>query len=496
MIPVLTAADVKSQDEAASERGIAVDALMRAAGTAVAHAAIELLGGAYGARIVVVCGKGNNGGDGLVAARALARRGARVTASLPLGPANEGAAARALAAYGGDVVALDALPNVLAGADLAIDAIFGVGLTRAPAGEALRAVEALDAAPCPVLAVDVPSGVDADRGRIPGAAVDALVTVTFGGHKPGLLFAPGAGRAGDVLVRDIGMPDDLVDATAWALEGRDVAALLPRREPDANKYRSGVAMLVCGSRTMPGAAVLASAACARSGAGLVMLAAQPDVCALAVERSPEIVTVPLPESPEGVLDEKGLEAIRERIGRAGALAVGPGLTRHLATAVAVRELVAEAQAPLVLDADGLNAFEHDREALAARAYPTVLTPHEGEYARLAGKPVDDRLRDAVDLADRTGAVVLLKGAGTVIASPDGRLAVNTTGGSNLASAGTGDVLTGIIAALLARGLEPFYAAACAAFLHGAAADSVARDTLRAGDVLDALPPIFEALEDV
>lgn len=493
MIPVLVAADVKRQDAEAQARGIAVDSLMRAAGTAVARQAIAMLGGAYGRRIVVVCGKGNNGGDGLVAARVLRDRGAAVTVVLAAEHASEGASARALAAYAGRVADATELGAELARGALAIDAVLGVGLSRAPEGSVASAIRALASASCPVLSVDVPSGVDADTGAIPGVSVSATVTVTLGGYKPGLLFAGGAVRAGEVRVADIGMPAELRAGSAVAYEASDVAARLPVRTVDANKYRTGAAMLVCGSRAMPGAAMLAAGACVRAGAGLVMLASHPSVCAIAVGATPEIVTVPLGDSPEGVVDAKDVEQIAERLDRVRALVVGPGLTRHPATVEAIRALVSRTTATLVLDADGLNAFEGDAGALASRAGAKVLTPHEGEFARLTGEPVVDRIAQARGLAERTGCVVLLKGAGTVIASPAGRVAVNTTGTAALASAGTGDVLSGIVAAFVARGLDVFDAAACATYVHGGAARD-AGGAPSASDVMAAVPGVLRALE--
>jgi NAD(P)H-hydrate epimerase len=220
-----------------------------------------------------------------------------------------------------------------------------------------------------------------------------------------------------------------------------------------------------------------------------MLASHPAVCAIAVGATPEIVTVPLADSPEGIVDEKGVEQIVERLDRVNAIALGPGLTRHAAAADAVRMLVGKTRLPMVLDADGLNAFEGGAGALARRG-SLVLTPHEGEFARLSGAPVRDRMRDALALAERTNAVVLLKGTGTVIASPDGRIAINPTGGVRLASAGTGDVLTGMIVALLARGVHAFEAAACAAWLHGSAAHACGSETPSASEVMNAIPAVL------
>ncbi len=464
---------------------------MRAAGAAVAQSAAAMLGRTYGKRVVVVCGKGNNAGDGLVAARVLARRGALVTVVLAAGDPKD-AALRALRAFDARVVDLGSSPS-LENADLVIDALLGVGITRAPDGAIGEAVRLVAQSACPVLSVDVPSGLDADTGDVPGDAVRAWHTVTFTGFKPGLLFSRGAGLAGLIEVADIGIPRDLRSGTAVALEEADVRMLLPERNTDANKYRSGVAMVVAGSRAMPGAAALVCGGAVRGGAGLVMLAAPASVCAIALAHVPEIVTIPLEDGPEGVFDEKGIDAIRERMQKVSALAIGPGLSRHHATAEAVRRLFAETEVPVVLDADGLNAFEGRLADLGARSHRAVLTPHAGEFARLAGALPANRLEGARALAADTRCIVLLKGYGTVIAAPDGRLAVNATGGANLASAGTGDVLTGLTAALLARGLDGFGAAAAGSFIHGTAADLLAPRVPSASDLLDGIATVMGSL---
>ncbi len=477
MIPVLSADDVRRQDAEAAARGIPVDTLMRASGAAVAAAGIRMLGGAYGRHVVVACGKGNNGGDGLVAAWLLRHRGASVRLALPAGdPPENGPAGRARRAFGGAVIGAGALAEEASRADLVIDALLGVGLSRAPDGAIAGAIADLNAAAPLVLSVDVPSGLDGDTGRVPGDAIRARRTVSLGGYKPGLLTARGRALSPEVEVADIGIPEDLRGGIAWALEASDVAAMIPAREPGSNKYRTGVCLCVCGSRAMPGAAALVTAGAVQAGAGLTILAAPASVCAIAAARIPEIVTVPLGDDGEGILDEKGLEPIRKRLARASALAVGPGLSQHPVTGEVVRALVAGAAVPLVLDADGLTAFAGAAARLSARPAPTVLTPHEGEFTRLTGRPIEDRLAEARQLSADCGCVVLLKGSGTVVASPDGRVLVNSTGNAALASAGTGDVLTGILVAFLARGMDPFEAAAAAAWIHGAAGDRFAHGT--------------------
>jgi hydroxyethylthiazole kinase-like uncharacterized protein yjeF len=433
--------------------------------------------------VVVLCGKGNNAGDGLVAGRYLAGWGAHVTAALVLGEALPGAAGEALRRFPGRRVAPEGLEAALGRADLIVDALFGVGLSRPPEGAAARAIALASAAGAPVLAVDVPSGVDADTGQVLRAAVRAARTVTLGGLKPGLLFEPGRSLAGTVEVADIGVPPDLRGAAARALEASDVRALLPVRAPDAHKRRVGTVLLVAGSRAMPGAACLAAEGAVHGGAGLVVVATPEPVVPSLVARVPEATTIPLPETDEGTLDEKAVDLLRPRLGELHAAAIGPGLSTHPAAVEAVRALVGVLEVPLVIDADAITALAGAPEVLRRRRAPTLLTPHAGELARLVGRPAAelerDRLRAAREAAAGLGATVLLKGPGTVVCSPEGEAFLTLPGGPALAQGGTGDVLTGLAAALLAQDAarpEPRGAAASAAlaaWLHGRAGDRLA-----------------------
>ncbi|MBI4729720.1 MAG: NAD(P)H-hydrate dehydratase [Acidobacteria bacterium] len=505
MLDVLTAEDVRRQDAACEARGIRTAVLMEEAGWGVARTARRLLGGTAGRRIAVVCGKGNNGGDGLVAARHLVSMGARATAVL-CETSMRGAAAENLEAFSfvGRVVGLDGIERELDRADLAIDAVLGVGLSRAPEGSAAEAIRALRASAVPIVAVDVPSGVDADTGSTPGAAVRAAVTVTLGGLKPGLLFQPGRALAGRVEVRDIGVPADLKGGSARALEGEDVRATLPRRSPGAHKRSAGTVLLVAGSRAMPGAAALVAAGAVRGGAGLTTLAAPEAVCRIAISRVPELTTVPIPESEEGTLDEKAVDAILERAGSCDALVIGPGLSIHPAALEAVRLLLAAAPIPLVADADALTALAAAPEIARGRAACTVLTPHAGELSRLVGRPAgtldSDRLRAARAAAADLGAIVLFKGPGTVVCDARGEVFVNPTGGEALAQGGTGDVLAGLLGALCAQraragGRVDARLVAAGAWIHGAAGDrAAARVGLASAGLLPAL--IAEVVHEV
>jgi ADP-dependent NAD(P)H-hydrate dehydratase / NAD(P)H-hydrate epimerase len=480
MEPVLTPAAMNEADRRTIAAGTPVEVLMDRAGRAVAWEVRRVAHGTYGQRVVLVCGKGNNGGDGLVAARVLAGWGMR---------------ARVFElADGIDHVAFT---RALADAHVAVDAMFGTGFRGALAGDAAFVAEQLAAWDGPTVAVDIPSGVDGLRGLALGPIVRATRTVTFAARKPGLVFEPGRSHAGEVVVADIGI-DLGPEAHPGLVTDDDVRAWLPRRAPDAHKWRSGV-MVVGGSGGMTGAPMFVSHAAMRAGAGIVWCGLPGDEAARAASGT-EVITRPLPATPNGALARNAAEPVLAAIGRFGALAVGPGLGSDAEVGLAVRALVAEARVPLVLDADGLNALAGDFAALGARrtlGAPAVLTPHAGEYERLMGRPVgDDRIEAACTLAERSGAVVLLKGPGTVVAAPGGPVALNPTGGAELATAGSGDVLTGIVAGFLARGMAAFEAAAAAAWVHGATADRlVATDGpgLVAGDLIRGLPRTLQGL---
>jgi NAD(P)H-hydrate epimerase len=422
VIPVLTAEEMKAVDEAASEP---VEVLIERAGAAVARAALELLGGSgYGQRVVVVAGKGNNGADGRSAARRLERRGARVLVVDP---------------------GLDALPAC----DLVIDAAFGTGFRGTYSPPAVPAGAR-------VLAVDVPSGgvVQADR------------TVTFAALKPQHVLDPEP--CGSIELVDIGL--DVSSAKAWVVEDGDVVAALPRRARDSHKWQTAV-FVAAGSPGMMGAPLLVARGAMRAGAGYVRLGV-PGADVGALPAGNEAVAISLPAF--GWAD-----VVLEEAKRCKALVVGPGLGRADETAAEVRRLVAESPVPVVVDADGLNVLGK----LPSLSAGAVLTPHEGEFERLAGEPVGgDRFGAVRSLAARTGATVLLKGTTTLVSSPDGLVLAVVAGRPSLATAGTGDVLSGVVGAFLARGLPPLKAAAFAAHVHGRAAGLGYDEGLVAGDL--------------
>ncbi len=451
MQPVLTVAEMNAVDAAAAE-STPLDVLVGRAGQAVARAALELMGGAYGRRVVAVTGPGNNGADGRVASGILAGRGARVTV-------------------------VDAATATAVGpADLVIDAAFGTGFRGeyrfppVPAGT-------------PVLAVDIPSGVHGDTGAASGAPVSAWRTVTFVALKPGLLQGDGVVLAGPVTVADIGLPTG--SPTCLVMEDGDVAELVPARGRLGNKWSAAV-LVVAGSPGMTGAAALCARSAYRSGAGMVRLG----VPGAGLSESPatEAVGVSLPE--HGWASEA-----LEVASRCSAVVVGPGLGREPATAAQVARLVAESPAPVVVDADGLYALGKldTGGGLEARS-PLVLTPHDGEYRRLMdAEPGPDRVGAARLLARASGAVALVKGPTTAVAHPDGRVRLAVAGNTALATAGTGDVLSGVIAALVARGLDPLEAAALAAHVHGRAGARGLGDGLVAGDLPELVARVFSDL---
>ncbi|MGI8810349.1 MAG: NAD(P)H-hydrate dehydratase [Acidimicrobiales bacterium] len=449
MIPVLTPEEMKAVDRSAPEP---VEVLVDRAGAAVARAALSLMGGGYGRRVVVVAGKGNNGADGRVAADRLRRRGVAV-------------------------VVIDAAdqPDRLPPSDLVVDAAFGTGFRgdyRAP-----------DPSGAPVLAVDIPSGVDGLTGEVGDGAVRATATLTFAALKPGLLLGAGAAHAGRVSVADIGL--DVSRSTIGLVEGSDVAAWMPARPHESHKWKSAIWM-VAGSPGMTGAADIAARAAMRSGAGTVRLGIPGRPPA---PRFPEVIGRDLPA--------QGWEDDIADLDRMKALVIGPGLGRSDATVASVRRLLAMARLPVVVDADALYALgslDDPVRILRARPGPTVLTPHDGEFSRLVGCPPGPRRISAVrHVAFTTGATVLLKGSTTVVADPAGDVLLTDAGDARLATAGSGDVLAGVVGALLAQGLDPLHAAAAAAFVHGTAAGLGWRRGLVAGDLLDLLPVVFNSL---
>jgi ADP-dependent NAD(P)H-hydrate dehydratase / NAD(P)H-hydrate epimerase len=474
-------------------------ALMQRAAAALAAVCADLLragpGGVYGARVVLLVGTGDNGGDALYAGARLARRGVAVVA-VQAGSRIHEAGAQAMREAGGRVVPVgDGAERAIGDADLIVDGMLGIGgaggLREPYSSLALLAAQAPDAV---TVAVDLPSGIDADSGAVAGVAVRADVTVTFGAVKPGLLIDPGAGHTGVVEFVDIGLGPYLDGApVACAPQAADIAALLPRPGAESDKYRRGVVGLLVGSDRYTGAALLATGGAVRGGAGMVRLVSHPGAAA-------PVRTV----HPEVIITDLGQSRFPEDVGRVQAWTVGSGMGTDEAAAHRLAAVLAT-DLPVLIDADALTLLIQHPELLPREA-PTLLTPHAGELGRLLGVAPADiearRLEHAQQAAAKFAATVLLKGSTTVIATPDERepVLVNTTGTPWLATAGTGDVLAGLAGALLAQGLQPPQAAIAAAYLHGLSARLAVRSPeaegeapIGAADVVTALPAAFRAL---
>ncbi|MXZ85118.1 MAG: NAD(P)H-hydrate dehydratase [Acidimicrobiia bacterium] len=462
MIPIVTPDEMAAIDAAAPEP---VEVLIERAGTALARTALGMLGGGYGRRVTVLAGKGNNGADGRAAAQWLRRRGVRVA-----------------------LIDASDTPESLPPAHLSIDAAYGTGLRRPYVPPPPASVPDAPQRAAPILAADIPSGVNGLTGEILGEPWIADQTVAFGALKPGLVLHPGAQHCGQVTVAPIGL--DTSSARTHLMTAHDVSCWLPVRPTEAHKWQTAC-WVIAGSPGMTGAAHLAAAAAMRSGSGYVRLST-PGLDAaevLAGGTAPtEAVGHPLPA-------DNWADAIEaDEQSRFKAMVVGPGLGRQSTTVQSVRELVGRTPLPLVIDGDGLFALGLEAErVLADRTAPTVLTPHDGEYRILTGEaPNPDRFAAARSLAAVTGVHVLLKGPTTVVADPEGTAVAVANGDARLATAGTGDVLAGLICGLLSAGVEPMKAAASAAWLHGQAATIRPSGGMAASDLLLALPQAWEA----
>jgi ADP-dependent NAD(P)H-hydrate dehydratase / NAD(P)H-hydrate epimerase len=507
MLPVLSAAEMRAADRRTIEGvGLPGAVLMENAGAAVAGALCARWPAAR--RVVVLAGKGNNGGDGFVVARRLLERDPLV---LLIGARGEvkGDAALHLQAFercGGRVVevadgrAWGRAKGRLAEADVVVDALLGTGLKDAPSGLVADAIGQLAFVHAqkdvPVVAVDIPSGLSSDSGRVEWNVASATLTVTFAAPKWGHVVPPACNLVGELLVADIGISRQALlesGTRLYLVEDADVRPAFPARAPGAHKGSFGHVLVVAGSRGKTGAASLAGLAALRAGAGLVTVATPGSLLGLVAAARPELMSEPLAES-DGALAREALERILVLAKDKDAVVLGPGLGQAETTRELVRELVRRCARPLVLDADGLNAVAGGALSALKRRAPTLLTPHPGEAGRLLGASAAEvqarRVESARELAAKSGATVVLKGQRTVTARPDGEAWLNSTGNPGLATGGTGDVLSGILGALLARGLDARLAGAAGAYVHGRAGDLAARgrgfESLVAGDVIDAL----------
>jgi hydroxyethylthiazole kinase-like uncharacterized protein yjeF len=514
MLSVTNAAQMREMDRRTMEEfGVPSIVLMENAALRVVEIIAERYGPLHGKRIAVVCGKGNNGGDGLAIARHLATRyGADISVWLAADPSvltGDAAANYRMAKAFGLQFGLSDVPRPGEGAaDLIVDALLGTGIRGGVTGELAMYVNGINDAGCPVISVDVPSGLDADTGKVEGACVKAAITVTFALPKFGLLVYPGAEYVGELIVADLGMPREVMQTSGsqvFQTQAADVARWLPARVNgrDSNKGQFGHVTVFAGSTGFVGAPTLAADAAARTGAGLVTLAVPEGLQnAVMVRVSPVVMTKGLPQTSAGTFAREAVEAALQIAIKGTAAALGPGLggPENEDTRAFVREFVVRCPVPLVIDADALNCLslelDHGISILQARSAATVLTPHPGEMGRLLGtdtKTVQAERRAAVEQAAHDyGCIVLLKGVRTLIAAPDGRLAINTTSNPGMATGGAGDTLTGIIGALLAGKLKDWEAATAGAYLHGLAGDLRAAAQggpagLIATDIIDCLP---------
>jgi NAD(P)H-hydrate epimerase len=490
--PLYDADGMREVDRRAiEEHGAPSLELMEAAGRAVAEAVAEL---ARDGAVRVVCGKGNNGGDGLVVARHLREMGFEVEALL-LWPGDELSedAAVNLERFPAEPVT-GGLDGRLAGSGAVVDAIFGTGFAGVPREPAAAAIEAINRCGAPVVACDVASGVDASSGEVEGVAVEADLTVGFHAAKLGHRISPGKRHTGELRVAPIGIPDGVPGEAVGGTIDPAVLALPPRRGPHSTKFSSGQVVIAGGSRGLTGAVQMASRAAIRAGAGYATVAVPADLESIFAAGQPEVMSVGCPGG-DGCLAPASLKPLLRTFERAAAGAFGPGMGRDPGAVELAREVVAAIEAPLVIDADGLNAFAAEIGQFAGRRAPTVLTPHEGELGRLLDRSSEEiaahRLASAKEAASSAGAVVVLKGDDTIVTDGE-RVAVNALSAPALATAGTGDVLSGITAAMLARGLEPFAAACAAVIAHARAGlDATARigaaESVIATDVIDSIP---------
>lgn len=506
---IVTAAQMKELDRLTITQARIPDlTLMEAAGAGVISCMEDFFGSLAGKRVTIFCGKGHNGGDGLVVARLLAKKRAVVRVLLlsklsDLTGAPKTMYRRLVRVAGQAAVHTPFSPEraraLLGTSQVVVDALLGTGLSAPVTGPYQSAIELMNSSGRPVVAVDLPSGLHADTGAVLGRAVQATLTVTIGLPKLGLYAGSGIDHAGTVRVVDIGIPAPLVEAVASPLSlitPAEARQSLPARRPSSHKGTYGHAGIIAGSVGKTGAAALAAKAALRVGTGLVTVATPASANSALEAKLLEAMTMPMPETKDKTLARAGLERLVTFANTRSAVAIGPGLTTHPETVELVHALIARVEKPLVLDADALNALAGRTAALAACKVPPILTPHPGEMARLDGQATPhtinaDRLGTATRFAQGRGVIVVLKGARTVVAHPDGRVAICPTGNPGMATAGTGDVLTGMLVGLLAQGLGQWETACAATFFHGLAGDMAAAELgqagMTAGDLLDRIP---------
>ncbi len=485
---------------AIEEMGIPGETLMLRAAAGAAAAALEMLSGTAG-RTLVLCGSGNNGGDGIGIAALLREAGYPAVCCMVGDREKLSADSRVmldrLRKAGADLADYEGPGILRENWDLIVDALFGTGLSRPVGGKYAELIGAVNGSGIPVLACDIPSGISADSGAVLGCAVKADVTVTFNLPKTGQLLPPGTEYTGRLIVHDIGIPAEAKDRVIHGGEyvtEKLVRSWLPARRRESHKGDFGKLLLLCGSVGFTGAAALAAKAALRTGAGLVYLGVPEPVYPILAGKLEEPVVFPLPANEAGQFSRKALTEIRRRLPDMDACLIGPGIGLSADTAEVVEGLLEAAECPVLLDADGINALSGHMYRLDRARGPVVLTPHAGEFRRIGGRTGADRISGAREMAVRTGAVIVYKGHRTVTAGPEGAVYVNSTGNSGMATGGSGDVLSGILVCLLGQGMEPERAAAAAVWIHGAAGDRCAarlgERSMLPSDMIEALSEIL------
>ena len=515
---VVTAEQMRKIDGDAASIGLPTETLMENAGRAVAEETRKLVGSVVGKSILVIVGMGNNGGDGLVAGRYLEDWGAEVSIYLCRQRSAEDKNLVLAREHGITTVQADedrdfaGLDSLLGSSEVVIDAVFGTGRSRAVDGvfkEVLtRVISSKQVNPeLLIIAVDMPSGLDSDTGAVDPSCPYADATVTLGYPKPGLFNFPGAERAGKVIIADIGIPPSLAENIPTELITEDwVKSVLPERPLSANKGSFGKVLVVAGSINYIGAAYLACIGAARVGAGLVTLSTASSLQPILAARMTEVTYVPLPEAEAGIIDSKAASVLKQWLPDYEVLLMGCGLGQKPQVVEFVKsilfDVVSASSTSLVLDADALNILAQIPDWWQKLSQDAILTPHPGEMARLAGVSVDEVQKQRLDIARKAATewrkIVVIKGAYTIVAASDGRARISQIANSGLASAGTGDVLAGVIAGLVAQGLSLFDAAACGVYLHGHAGEMVKGEMgdagILAGDLLPALPKVIKGLK--
>jgi len=511
------ASEMRNLDQlTTSQFGIPELLLMENAGLRVVDAVREFLdGNVVGRQIIILAGRGNNGGDGLVVARHLANAGAEVRLFIMTAPEEYHGDAR----VNYEIIKrmqlkyyllreekdLTALKIALRCTDIVVDAIYGTGFRGRLDGVEAMVITTVNGSGRPVLAVDIPSGLEADTGQVHGECIRASITVTFALPKVGQLLEPGAGYVGELRVADISIPQSLIDAHPIkrfvTTKNSCRQHLVPRRS-DSHKGTYGHVLIVGGTEGFTGAVALAANGALRAGSGLVTAAVPGSVYQVVAAKLTEAMVYPLVETNGKTVSRNALTQIDALLGQATVLAVGPGMGQYPDAPAVLEELIKLSLVPIVIDADGLNALAEDPSMLEKRGGPVVLTPHPGEMGRLLNMSVAQIQADRLGIAERAardwGVIIVLKGARTIVACPNGHTYVNPTGNPGMATGGSGDVLCGIIAGLIAQGLDPEAAAATGVYLHGAAGDAAFEEkgarALTAGDLMVYLPAVLKNLE--